>query len=309
MADPSRRVGRELLLATMFGPRPPFDAETVMARVLEEAEELDVAAGDVLMREGEPSDHLVIMIDGRVRLTRPGLVDWVYRGRWALGATDAILRRPRRRTVVVEVGSRMLRFPAARYLDVMEESQELVSLTLPAVARAIEGLLDRLGAAADLPVTDAATAPAAPLTLAARVELLGRVPLLAGGAVQGLAELAAASTVDEHAAGAQLITPGRSDPRLLVVSRGKVALERAAAPLHFGPGTTVGAAVWSVARDAVHRAVAVEPTTIVAVPLDAWLDRFEEHPSLGTAAIAALSAERERLQEVLAERLGELVLD
>ena len=103
--------------------------------------------------------------------------------------------------------------------------------------------------------------------------------------------------------------PGRPDPRLLVVARGCVALERAAGTLRFGPGTAVGGAAWPVAREAVHRAVAVEPTTVVAVPLEAWLDHFEEHPSLGTAAIAALSAERERLQELLADQLGELVLD
>lgn len=314
MAEGTRGIAREVILRAVFGPRPPFDAEAAVMRLLDASEEIVVAPGEVLGRADEPSEHVFVMAEGRVRLVRPGLADWVYRGRWSIGTIDAVLRRPRRRTIVAETGGRMLRAPARAYLDLLEADVDLASITLLALARGVDQAIERLG----IETAEGAGAEAAaargpaldPRSTVGRLALLERVPVLAGATLQAVADIAATCEVVELDAGEVLVDPARPDPRVLVVARGLVELAKGSAPRgRFGAGDAVGGVLWHVAGEGGFRAVTAAPTVVLAFAVDDWLDRLEEHPALASAGVAALTAARERLHDRLAERLGELVLD
>lgn len=306
MAD-DLHIAREVLLGALFGPRPPFEVGAVMSRMLDGAELIDVRPGDVLCREGDPTDHVFAMAEGRLRLSRQGLADFVYRGRWAVGTVDAILRRPRRRTIVVEAGTRILRTPARAYGELIEESVDLAAVTLLGLGMAIDDHEVRLGATSHArPPMEAGTAPA---SLVGRLALLEQVPFLAGATLQAIVDIAAGTTIEELAPGARPALLGQRDPRVFVVAAGRIEVARGPETRSFGPGEVVGGMAWHRASEGRLDARAIEPSSVLAFAVDDWLDRMEEHPSLATAGVGALSAERERLQEELAARLGELVLD
>src|SRR6476619_5403651 len=91
-------ITRELLFAAFAGPSTEADDPRLLERVAASVEEETVPAGHVLFREGDGSEWVHFMSEGRMRLTRPGAPDWVYIGRWVVGTTDVLVGRRHQRT-------------------------------------------------------------------------------------------------------------------------------------------------------------------------------------------------------------------
>ena len=209
-------VGGELILRSVFGYRPGFDANWLLARILDSVEELSVREGDVLAREGDLCEHLFFMADGRLRLSREGLADFIYEGRWALGTNDVIIGRPYRRTITALRDGWVVRTPGRGYLDVLEESFDLASSALVWSVRATLEVLERLApnapfgrGALGIPQLDATS-------LVGRALLLTHVPLLSQGTVQALTDLAGVSATHALKEGDVLFSPERPQNRLFI---------------------------------------------------------------------------------------------
>ncbi len=306
----SSTVGGELILSSMFGNRPGFDANWLLSRILDSVEEVSVREGDVLVREGDPCEFMFFMADGRLRLSREGLADFIYEGRWAIGTNDVIIGRPYRRTITALREGPIVRTPARGYLEVVEESFDLASSALVGSVRTTFAVLERL--APDAPFGGCAlrTPQLDTTSLVGRALLLTHVPLLSGGTVQALTDLAGVSATHSLEEGEVLFSPERPENRLFVVAEGAIELSRAGSPTRgvFGRGNAVGGALWLVAREGGWTARATERTRLVSFSVDDWWNQMEEHPELARGALSAIAQEREALQEALAERLGELVL-
>ncbi len=305
-----QRLARELLFASFARPSSEADDPRSFERLAASVEAQTLRAGDVLFRAGDVAEHVHFMIEGRVRLSRPGHADWVYEGRWVIGATDALTGRPRSRTAVVETDTRLSRLPGERWFEVMRDRPAVLLETLLGFAREAAALHEQLapdgGFAAPAPPARRADAS----TLAGRTRLLAALPLLRSAAVQLLAELAAAAEPRELAPGEALFGGGAPSGSAYLVVEGAVDLRRddPAVAATFGPGELVGGALCFGDPSPAWAARAVGPARVLSFALEPLFDHLEGcHDSL-RALMGAFALEQERLREELSARTGELIL-
>jgi CRP-like cAMP-binding protein len=310
-AEPGRtRITRELLLAAFAGPS---SAESDDPRILERISSAVIAEtvrpGDVLFRMGDDSDYVHFMSEGRMRLTRPGYADWIYEGRWVVGTTDVLAARPRTRTATMETEARLFRLPAARWFEVMKDRPEVLLNALVGFARGLATLYARLPPDGGFSL-DGNGSRSDVSSLAARVRLLASLPLLQGLPVQILVELASNPELRDLAAEESLFAPGVPPGRVFVVTRGRVEAtrEEPAVRATFTAGSIVGGALCIGDAVGAWSARALEASQVMSFATEDLFDHLEEQPDGIRAMMAATALERDRLCEVLAERLGELVL-
>lgn len=303
------RVGREVMFASFFGNAPRATTAFMVERLGASIEAVPLRAGAVLWKEGDPTDNVFFMPDGRIRAHAEGRPDWVYDGRWALGATDVTLRRPRSRTMTLERDAIVFRIPAALYFDLLEDNSDICANAILGNSRGLLRLWSEIGDGGALVVPRAAGPYHDEETPVGRALLLGAADVLRGASAQGLADLAATSRVVDLEAGEIVLGPGRPSRRLHLLVRGRVDATREGPTLRptFGPGDTVAAAVF-LAGEPGWTVRAAEPSRLITFGIDDWLDGMEEHPEMAVSALGAMSLERERLQDVLAARVGELVM-
>jgi len=89
---------------TMFAPLPPLELESV-ARV---AEPVTVAAGDLVIRQGEPGDRFYAVVDGAFDITMDGEHVRVARRGSCFGEVALLASVPRTATVTALEGGRLL---------------------------------------------------------------------------------------------------------------------------------------------------------------------------------------------------------
>ena len=310
-ADPGRtRITRELIFAAFAGPSTETDDPRLLEKLSADVEAETVGPGHVLFREGEESTYVHFMSEGRMRLTCPDQPDWIYDGRWVVGTTDVLLGRPRARTAVMETEARLFRLPAARWFEVMDHRPEVLVNALIGFARSITGLYVRLA-------PDGGFAPAAGeaetvdvARLAGRTRLLASLALLRGMPMQSIVELADLAECQDLEPEAVLFSAGASPGRVFVVTRGHVEARHADPEVRavFGPGTIVGGAVSLGDMGAEWSARALDRAQVLSFSTGDLFDHIEDHQEALRAAMAAFALERERACDVLASRLGELVL-
>jgi CRP-like cAMP-binding protein len=303
------RITRELLFTGFAGPsvetEDPIRLERLASAVVAE----DARPGHVLYSEGDESSDVHFMSEGRVRVTRAGHPDWIHEGRWVLGTTDVLLGRRRTRTAVVETEARLFHLAAEHWFEAVDSRPAVLLNALIGFARGIVGLYVRLApdggfpAPADVPGlhTD---------SLAVRARVLASTSLFAGVPMQTLVELANLAEVRALRAEEELFAAGGPPGRVFVVTRGRVEARRDAPEVRalFGPGAVVGGAVCMGDPEAAWSARAADAAEVVSFGLEDFFDAIEEHQLGVRAMMGAFAAERERACDVLAERLGELVL-
>jgi hypothetical protein len=97
----------------IFGPM----AATSIERVLAELIRFDVAAGEVLIREGEPGDRFYVVAEGRAEVVRDGVVI-AERGPGEYFGEIALLRDvPRTATITALTPMRMIAIERDRFLE------------------------------------------------------------------------------------------------------------------------------------------------------------------------------------------------
>ena len=309
-ANPGRaRVTRELLFAAFAGPSTETDDPRLLERMAGALEADTVRPGHILFRQGDESSYVHFMSEGRMRLSCPGQPDWVYEGRWVVGTTDVLLGRPRARTAVMETDARLFRLPSGLWFEVMDRRSDLLLNALVAFARGIAALYVRLAPDGGFPL-----APPGPTVdvsnLAARSRLLASAPLLRGVPMQTLVELADVAECRDLETGEIVFAAKTSPPRVFVVTRGRVQAYRVEPEVRavFGSGSIVGGALCLGDSEAAWSARAIEGAQVLSFSADDLFDHVEEHQDGLRAMMGACALERERVCDVLAARLGELVL-
>jgi CRP-like cAMP-binding protein len=90
------RIGREVFLGAFFGGSMTMDP-LAMRRLPIMLRDEEFREGDVLYRQGEPSDRVYFFDKGRIRLVRDDAPAWTFVGRWIVGMADILAERPRSR--------------------------------------------------------------------------------------------------------------------------------------------------------------------------------------------------------------------
>jgi CRP-like cAMP-binding protein len=311
--DARRRLAQEVLLTSFFGPNDGTRDQWLVDRVVEHMEEVKIATGEVLFREGEPADYLWFVTDGLVRMTAEGHPDWVYRGDWLIGTLDLLAGRKRTRTALVEAQAHAFRVPGKVWSAIFRDSYRIGPAAVIGSAQRLVTTYAQLAPTGGFAheIERRARFDAAKEALVDRTILLYEAPYFRLADAQALVDLAQLATTARFDPGAHLFTHGASPRDILVVIEGEVEVSRQAPQVNarFGPGQVVGAAICLGDVEAAWSATAVSPTSVLQLAITDWFDAMEEHPSLTRAAMIEMSLERERLLDLRAAESGEIILD
>jgi CRP-like cAMP-binding protein len=313
MAEPGLgRLGRELFMAALGLPLDVIEPWAV-DRMTSLLEEWPVSAGDVLYRAGEPADYFFFMQDGEVRVDPPQGPSWTMRGRWAVGALEAVLDTLRASSATALVDFQAMRVAASGWAELLEDSFQIAQaavLNAGASNSLLEERIPELPKRPPRPWTHLAAAGDAPLTLVERLALMVDVRMFGGAGVQSIVDLAAATREASFSAGDMVLERGRPRSELLVVVAGEIEARRSAPDVvrHNGPGDLVLSSAAYTPTGKSWEARAAVATRVLSFPIEIWFDLMAEHFDLVRSTLAALAARRDALLGVLAGRSDGLVL-
>jgi CRP-like cAMP-binding protein len=305
------RIGREIFLAAFGLPLDGVDS-WVIDRLTSILEEQEVQAGQALFTAGEPVEFLYFMQDGKVRFARAGGPSWTLKGRWILGAFEALSDRPVTRTATALQDCSGMRVSAVTWTEMLEDSFQLARSAVVNASRAVTRLEERVptGVPSSPNAPMLSTVAPGTLSLVERLALLVDVPMLRIGGVQALAELAAVSEQVSFAAGEVIIERGVEQEHLIRIVDGEVLAECEGPGVvrRQGPGDLVcgTAIVGHVAHG--WQARAMTPIRGISFPIEGLFDLMEEHFDLVRSTLAALGARRELLLEHMATLVPDLEL-
>ncbi len=253
--EASSRLMREIFLAGFMSGLPAENAAWASARLARSMSDVQLAVGEHLYRRGEPADAHYFIVSGAIRLEAEDKPSWVLGERSLVGTLDLTIDRARARDAVAERDSFLLRMPASDWLDMLEDNFELALRALHGLSEGVHALDLALGDVESDPTAPAPGAPPAaslpsPLGFVDRVFVLQGLPLLAGGEMQALANLAEQAEEITIAAG-EALDPHRMNDALHVVVSGAVT---ATAPggarvRTYGPGRLVFGSAAAGAKD------------------------------------------------------------
>jgi CRP-like cAMP-binding protein len=302
------RVSRELFLAT-FGVHLGGFESWVTDRIVSLLEEEEVRAEEALFSVGDPPEFFYFMREGGARLIGEGRAARRLEGRHVLGLIDGLLDRARTRTAVATTNLQLMKVHIDAWLDLLDDSFEVARASVLELARSVANLEERVdmvaGARSRLvthgPRFASGRVPAGHLNVIERLALLMDVPLLRGGGVQPLSDLAVASQEVEFDRGEVVFDRGVPRDRVFVVVEGEVEASREAPDLVriARAGDIVGGAA-AIGEPAVAwQARATRRGRALAFRVDDWFDLMEEHFDMVRSALAALSLRHEELLEEL----------
>jgi len=299
MPEPSRsRVARELLAAE-FGAFPGVES-WVMDRLASALEPEEVRAGDAFYRTGEPAEFLYWVRDGRVEVRVPTHTSTLS-GPTAFGVIDVLLERPRQGTAVALTDVSAMRVRGETWFELVDDSFELASVALTAMARDLAELEVRFGPSerAEPPAEPEVRRRGRPLNVLERIEALLDEPLLRGAGVQTISDLSVLAEESAYDAGSPIFERRIPRERMYVVVEGVVEA-RHTDPIvtrRFTPGRLVcGAAAFG--QPALKwEAHALTTARLLSFRVEDWFDLMEEHSDMLRATLAALGFQREKAFE------------
>jgi CRP-like cAMP-binding protein len=312
MSESGLRISRELFLAG-FGTQVASIEPWILDRMTSMIDEQDFRAGDLLFSRGDSPEFLYFMRDGAVQMSAPGKAPWTFRGRWLLGAFDAVSGQGRTRDAKVLADFHAMKVPIPGWMELLEDSPRLARAAVTNIALGVAQLEARSPTAPPRPprvVSPLGTAHPGPLSLVDRLAALVDVRMLRGAGVQALVDLAAASEEVAFDRGLVLFPRGIERDRMILLVEGEVVCSRADPDVErrYGPGDIVGGACGFGQQALAWDAKATAPGRGVAFPIEAWFDLMEEHFDLVQSTMTALFVRRELLLEHVAEASGGIVL-
>lgn len=296
-ATEAQRVAREIFLKTIV----PRGRRTfwVTSRLAEAMEDVDARAGEVLFEAGSPAEHYYFLVSGEVEMVRQGARGWPVAGPGLVGVLDIALERPHARAAVVKRDAHLLRLHASVWFDALEDSFEVTYAVLMSMAGVSHALHVR-------PPPAGGFAPPrgdAPLEIGTsivdRILFLGEVPLLRGASTQPLTTLAEQTELVTLAAGDALFEAGAHCDTLYVVASGELEVTHAASGTggRFRAGALVGGAASLLASRGGYAARAAEPSRVLAIRHDDYLDVMEEHFSVVRSAMGFIARDVDGMLE------------
>lgn len=115
-----------------------------LADVAQDAEEVELPSGRVLWQIGDPADHFVVVIDGRLRCVSETGHELRYGPGVVIGAINSLSGEPRWYTAMAEGRLRCLRIRTQNLLDVIEDNMAVGMNLLRVIARRIHDVGDRV---------------------------------------------------------------------------------------------------------------------------------------------------------------------
>lgn len=109
------------------------------------ADEVDVKAGHVLMREGDPGREFFVIIDGSVRIDRGGATIRTMGSGEFFGDIALVTERPRTATVTAVTDSRLLVLGHREFHSLMDEFPSIRLSVLEAMALRLRDLEPNAG--------------------------------------------------------------------------------------------------------------------------------------------------------------------
>jgi CRP-like cAMP-binding protein len=312
MADDLLRTSRELFLAAVTGASRDTPS-WVIDRVTSLMDEEEVEAGRRIFAAGDPIEFVYFMREGRLRLSAEGRPTWTYDGRWVIGPADVMLDRPYQRTAVALTDLNLLKVRADEWIDLLEDSPELVRSAVRNAARAIGALEVRMWSSQADPrgwVVTSVPATERPLSFVDRLATLADIQILRSGGVQVLADLVGLTEERAFASGELLWRRGDAPGWALLLLGGEVVADRVdpALKVRFGPGSVVAGSGSLSEFAGGWEARAITPTRALAIRLEDWFDLMEEHFDLARSALGGFSLRREELLNQLAGEANEILL-
>jgi len=304
----SARLVREIFLAGFMSGLPPENVAWATHRLARNMQDVHLAAGEVLYRQGDPTTAHYFVVYGEMRLAAEGVPAWTLGERSLVGTIDLTLDRARTRTATATRDTHLLMMPASDWLDMLEDNFELMLRGVEGLAEGVHEL--RIGVGGGKSAAPARLRPfersseSGPLGLVDRVVLLRGVPLFAGAEVQALLDLAAHAVEVDVEAGAVVTVHSETNDAMYVLVSGEVtALASPIVPPEtFGPGALLFGSCAATSRDLGCEARATTPSRLLRVVREDYFDAMEEHFGLARSSMKALAAEREILANERARR-------
>lgn len=289
--DASRRdrIERELFVrAGLVADAAPSD----IAQLIAITRTLELAPGQIVLREGARPTRVVAIIEGRVELSdgrRAGPGD-------ALGALDALLRRPAAATATAVTAVRALEVPVSGYLEFLADHVELAMRVIELRALELHARLVSLDRPErSLGPPRRALVPPGVVGGLDRLLAMRRVPAFTGASLQAQVSLAVDATEHALPAGATVFRAGDPVSLVWVVARGSVLLTSDTQRLLCGPGDLLEHYAALAGGRRRFTAAAAGDVLLLGIDREALLDRMEEHVDLVLALLGWLAQARETL--------------
>jgi CRP-like cAMP-binding protein len=234
------------------------------------------------------------------------------RGRWVIGAFEALSDRPATHTATAVADFYGMRVPAIAWAEMLEDSFQVARSAVMNASRALMRVEERVPTGAPASLREESPLPSVPagtLSLVERLALLLDVRLLRFAGVQALADLAALSQQVSFAED-DVILDHTEGEHLIRIVDGEVLAQREdpAVERHYGSGDLIcGAAILGRVANG-WRARAITPVRGISFPVEGLFDLMEEHFDLVRSTLTALATRRALLIEHMAARSPDLVL-
>lgn len=291
----SVRLNREIMLRSLF-PTMPAAAH---ARFVELLEERTVDAGESIFDAGDPPDHLMFLIEGRVVMERAGYRAWEFVPLAVVGVIDAVLDRPRTRGCRALSPSRLLSVKRSEWFDMLEDNAQIARSAVRNFAVQLHKRWRAFG-----PRLRRTSEPPPPISGPAagtydKIVALRRAVFLRSAGMQAVASLATVAEELRLERGQTLFELGQNSSELYVVARGVVELS--AEPdfrfLHETGDLVGGAGALCHALPG-YAARAASDATVLRISEQDFYDHAEEHSRITRGTLSYLVSELEALLEL-----------
>jgi CRP-like cAMP-binding protein len=302
-------VQRVLLLkkGRFTGNLPAAD----LALVVEYLRERTYAAGEVLLREGEPVPAAHFVADGTVLLQRGGRD--VARGEAGteVGGLEMLARTESALTVVAETDVRCLELSSESNAEMLDDHFGIFHRVLQQNCRQIIALTRRLpDATASLPPVRVAPAPAREMDLVERIFFLRQAPPFARSSINALAELSRSVTEVRFEPGTVLWSEGYSARGVFLVVSGRVSARspRFGFEMQVGAGQPLGILEAFAQVPRWYEATIMEPTVALSGDVETFVDVLEDNFEMAMDYLAVIARWTLSLSQLLVQREGLAVL-
>ena len=249
------------------------------------------AAGDTLMREGEPIHALCMLTEGSLRLSRGGASVGELSAPQTLGFLGILARMDATYDATAETDVRAFELPTDTLLELMEEHPELLRATIRYLGERMYYDLQEMPAEAlGLPFQEAPPIPDRPLDIVERVMVLRRGSAFTTASVNALTVMAKQLEELRLEPGVRLWRRGDpADHMFLVVSGAVTCTAEDGRTFRYGPGTAVGGLEALADKTRWYEPVTEVHTVGLRGRSDHLMDLFENYFSMAMDFVSSLA--------------------
>lgn len=283
----------ERILVVRQAPSLRALAPAARAAVASMLRERQFRAGEVIANDGDPSDSLLIVVEGRVRLSRKGKFWRMLEAPGAIGFI-AMLARAGASGAVAETDVRGFELSREAMEEVFEDHGAVLLDTIRVVAASLlHEMKTRPPPGTPLAISSHDPAfrdPGRALDLVDRIFFLRKMRAFASSNVNALAELSQRVVEKRFAAGDVVWRPGQDADHVLMLVSGKIELHHPSGVVQpFSAGSPIGG-VESLAGDKRWNTLRiVEPVLALAGYREVMLDIFEDNHDVGLDFLATIA--------------------